>query len=125
MKRTAVRREADSRRSRAEQPAHTPHQPTPETKAVESHLPPQLLALYDKLHEEVEETNRISELSQNLSAYLRRLGKSIETASDSAESAEHIMQNWDRTFSIMGEMNKGREKESQTWVRLKDNENGR
>ncbi|GAN02157.1 hypothetical protein MAM1_0017c01598 [Mucor ambiguus] len=125
MKRTPSRREAGKRRSRAEQNADTPQPPQPENKVVENPLPPQLLALFDKLQEEVDETNRISELSDKLSAYLRHLGKSIETASESAEAAEHTMQNWERTFSIMGEMNKGREKESQTWVRLKDTENGR
>ncbi|KAL9551809.1 hypothetical protein MBANPS3_004080 [Mucor bainieri] len=103
-----------------------PQQPQPETTNFTKNplpLPPQL-ALYDKLLDEVNETGNISEVSAKLTAYLRHLGDSIGTAAESAEAAEHTMQNWERTFSIMGEMNKGREKESQTWVKLKNTENG-
>lgn len=125
MKRTTSRRETDSRRSRAEETANTtPHQAKQEDPVVENPASPEKLALLDKLQEEVDETNRISEASAKLVSYLRHLGKSIETASESAEAAERTMQNWERTFTIMGEMNKGQEKESQTWVRLKDAENG-
>ncbi|KAK4513624.1 uncharacterized protein ATC70_005628 [Mucor velutinosus] len=125
MKRTVSRREADKRRSREDEAVDTPHLAKPENQVVQNPAPSERLALIDKLQEEVDETTRISELSEKLSAYLRHLAKSIETASESAEAAEHTMQNWERTFSIMGEMNKGREKESQTWVRLKDTDNGR
>lgn len=123
MKRTTSRREADNRRSRAEEATNTPHQAKAESQVVEHPAASEKLALLEKLQEEVDETSKISETSGKLVSYLRHLGKSIETASESAEAAEHTMQNWERTFSIMGEMNKGRDKESQTWVRLKDAEN--
>ncbi|KAI7902806.1 uncharacterized protein BX663DRAFT_510553 [Cokeromyces recurvatus] len=72
---------------------------------------------------EVEETNKVKDLSAQMVTYFRGLSESMKKLTECAEDVGNTFENWDLIFNTMGEMNKGEEKSNEIWVRFKKTHN--
>ncbi|KAI9476114.1 MAG: hypothetical protein EXX96DRAFT_288531 [Benjaminiella poitrasii] len=70
---------------------------------------------------EVEETNKVKELSAQMVTYFRQLTESMKKLTEGAQDVGSTIGNWDLIFETMGEMNKGEDKSNEIWVRFKRN----
>ncbi|KAI8640651.1 hypothetical protein BD408DRAFT_419424 [Parasitella parasitica] len=123
MKRTISKRDADHRQSTTKETDNTTLASLAKEKIVNNPPSAQKLALIQAKQQEADELVKINELGADMVKYIQKLANGVEIATHSAQKTGDTLENWERVFTTMGEMNRGEEKTNETWVRFKTSPN--
>ncbi|CEP18839.1 hypothetical protein [Parasitella parasitica] len=116
MKRSASKKDTDYRQPTVTEAGNTA---SVEEKIVNNPPSAQKLALIQAKQQEADELVKINELGADMVKYIQKLASGVEMATHSAQKTGDTLENWERVFTTMGEMNRGEEKSNETWVRFK------
>lgn len=116
MKRTASRRETDQKQSKNVEIDNTSAKET----IVNNPVSQERLAFIQQKQKELKEVEKLTEQSGQMVNFFEKILNVTHTEADNAKRVGDSLENWERVFIMMGNMNKGDENESAVWVRLKE-----
>lgn len=116
MKRTISRRETDNKQSKDEEINNTSAKET----IVNNPVSQEKLAFIQQKQKELEEVEKLTEQSGQMVDFFEKILNVTHIEADSAKRVGDSLENWERVFMMMGDMNKGNENENAVWVRLKE-----
>jgi hypothetical protein len=116
MKRTASRRETDHKQPKHEEINNTSVKET----IVNNPVSQERLAFIQQKQKELEEVEKLTEQSGQMVDFFKKILDVTRIEADSAKRVGDSLENWERVFIMMGDMNKGDANENAVWVRLKE-----
>lgn len=113
MNRTRKERRESSRPYPTRKPVSEPKPaPAPEVVVITNPASQAKLDLISEKQREVEETEKVKQLSNQMGKYFRELADCFKELTAGTTNVGDVLENWDLIFSTMGEMNTNREKPS-------------